>query len=154
TNVANAGVVTAVFPATTATLPAGYVQTGTSSGSGSIGSSPGWGLAGGGTLIWSKNNSTVASPGYANYAAANAACVAMNTSHALGYNSGWRLPTQQELSGLHNAGTSALSTAGWELDGTWSSTDDGAGDHYGVYLRSGNVFNDYDSHIYYVSCVH
>ncbi|MBV5279792.1 MAG: hypothetical protein J0651_00490, partial [Actinobacteria bacterium] len=51
--------------------------------------------------MWSKNNSTVASPGTANYSAAAAAC---DASTALGY-SDWRLPTQPELSGLYNAGT-------------------------------------------------
>ena len=151
TNSAGSGVVTAAFPTTT-TLPAGYVSAGTSSGSGSIGSGAGWNLSGGGTLIWSKNNSTVASPGYANYSAAAAACAAMNTSSALGYSSGWRLPTQPELSGLYNAGTGAL--AGWTLDDTWSSTDNGAGYHYYVYLNDGGVSWDDDSGNFYVSCVH
>jgi len=159
TNAINTGVVSAVFP-TTATLPAGYVSTGTSSGSGSIGSGAGWNLSGGGTLIWSPNNSTVASPGYANYSTAAAACAAMNTSSAMGYSSGWRLPTQPELSGLYNADTSnadtsALTAAGWTLVTTWSSTDGGAGFHYGVIgLNDGVVLWLSDSSIIYVSCVH
>jgi len=151
TNAINTGVVSAVFPATA--LPAGYVSTGTSSGSGSIGSGAGWNLSGTGTLIWSKNNSTVASPGYANYSTAAAACAAMNTSSALGYSSGWRLPTQPELSGLYNAGTS-LTTAGWTLGGTWSSTDGGAGNHAYVRLTNGVVDWFSDSYSNYVSCVH
>jgi hypothetical protein len=131
TNPINSGVVTAVFPATG--LPAGYVSSG--------------------TLIWSKNNSTVASPGNADYNAAFAACAAMNTSSALGYSSGWRLPTQPELSGLYNAGTGAL--AGWTLNNrTWSSTDFGAGFHYRVDLDNGYVGWDFDSASHYVSCVH
>ena len=152
TNSAGSGVVTAAFPTTT-TLPAGYVSTGTSSGSGSIGLSANWNLSGGGTLIWSKNNSTVASPGYANYSAAATAC---HNSRALGY-SDWRLPTQPELSGLYNlynAGTTALTTAGWTLVYTWSSTDDGAGYHYFVDLHVGGVGWGSDSSFIYVSCVH
>ncbi len=95
-----------------------------------------------------------ASPGYANYSTAAAACAAMNTSSALGYSSGWRLPTQPELSGLYNAGTSALTTAGWTLFHTWSSTDDGAGNHYFVSLDYGYVDWSVDSYNSYVSCVH
>ena len=150
TNSAGSGVVTAAFPTTT-TLPAGYVSTGTSSGSGSIGSTSGWALSGAGTLIWSKNNSMVASPGYANYAGAAAAC---RDSRALGY-SDWRLPTQPELSGLYNAGTGAL--AGWTLLNTWSSTLDGVVLHYDVFLGNGGggVVHWYDDSNYlYVSCVH
>ena len=153
TNSAGSGVVTAAFPTTTAILPPGYVSTGTSSGSGSIGLGANWNLSGGGTLIWSKNNSTVASPGYANYSAAATAC---HNSRALGY-SDWRLPTQPELSGLYNlynAGTTALTTAGWTLVYTWSSTDDGAGYHYFVDLHVGGVNWGSDSNYNYVSCVH
>ena len=153
TNSAGSGVVTAAFPTTTAILPPGYVSTGTSSGSGSIGLGANWNLFGGGTLIWSKNNSTVASPGYANYSAAATAC---HNSRALGY-SDWRLPTQPELSGLYNlynAGTTALTTAGWTLVYTWSSTDDGAGYHYFVDLHVGGVGWGSDSSFIYVSCVH
>jgi hypothetical protein len=148
TNSINSGVVSAVFP--TATLPAGYVSTGTSSGSGSIGSGAGWNLSGTGTSIWSKNNSTVASPGYANYSTAAAACAAMNTSSALGYSSGWRLPTQPELSDLYNSHTALT---GWALNGTWSSGG-GAGYHYLVGLNDGGVYLYDDSNPYYVSCVH
>jgi hypothetical protein len=145
-------VVTAVFPATP-TLPSGYLSTGTSSGSGSIGLSPGWGLSGAGTLIWSKNNST------ANYNDAAAACVAMNTSSALGYSSGWRLPTQPELSGFYNTNRSVYSAAGWELRYTWSSTNYSSG-HYLVDLNGGGIRWDIDSWAgvgdggYKMLCVH
>ena len=144
TNSAGSGVVTAAFPTTTAILPPGYVSTGTSSGSGSIGSGASWNLLGGGTLIWSKNNSTVAS-----YSAALAACVAMNNSSALGY-SDWRLPTQQELSGLYNSHTALT---GWTSAFTWSSTAGGGG-HYDVDLNVGGVGWIYDGTYGYVSCVH
>ena len=148
TNSAGSGVVTAAFPTTTAILPPGYVSTGTSSGSGSIGLGANWNLFGGGTLIWSKNNSTVASR-YANYSAALAACVAMNNSSALGY-SDWRLPTQQELSGLYNSHTALT---GWTSAFTWSSTAGGGG-HYDVDLNVGGVGWIYDGTYGYVSCVH
>jgi hypothetical protein len=149
TNSADSGVVTAVFPATTATLPAGYLSTGTSSGSGSIGLSPGWGLSGAGTLIWSKNNST------ADYNDAAAACVAMNNSSALGYGSGWRLPTQPELSGFYNTNRSVYSAAGWELRWTRSSTNHSSGDHYLVDLSNGDTRRDLDSYNgHNALCVH
>ena len=147
TNSAGSGVVTAAFPTTTAILPPGYVSTGTSSGSGSIGLGANWNLFGGGTLIWSKNNSTVASPGYANYSAAATAC---HNSRALGY-SDWRLPTQPELSGLYNSHTALT---GWTLDYTWSSSVLGTGYYYLVNLNNGSVGGTGDSYPGYVSCVH
>jgi hypothetical protein len=154
TNAINTGVVTAVFP--TATLPAGYVRTNTLLTLGSIVSihDTTSRLDGTGTLIWSKNNSTVASPGKTGYSTAAAACLAMNTSRALGYSSGWRLPTQPELSGLHNAGTGALTAAVWTLNSTWSSTDNGFGNHSMVDLDAGGVYWNSGSFNAYVSCVH
>jgi hypothetical protein len=147
TNSAGSGVVSAVFPAT-ATLPAGYLSTGTSSGSGSIGSGASWNLSGAGTLIWSKNNST------ADYNAAAAACVAMNNSSALGYSIGWRLPTQPELSGFYNTNRSVYSAAGWELRWTRSSTNHSSG-HYLVDLNGGDIRGDIDSYNgYNALCVH
>ena len=149
TNPINSGVVTAVFPATG--LPAGYVSTQRLGTAGSVVADYDTTsrLNGGGTLIWSKNNSTVASPGTANYSAAAAAC---DASTALGY-SDWRLPTQPELSGLYNAGTTALTTAGWTLYYTWSSTAYGAS-HYSVVLENGYVGWPVDSTVIFVSCVH
>lgn len=132
----------------------GYICTGTSSGSGSIGSSIGWGLSGAGTLIWSPNNSV------SNY---NAAVTTCSTSTALGYAAGtWRLPTQPELSGLYNAGTGQLSAAGWELllVPTWTSTlslpPAPASLHFSfIFLTGGNpgIYGD-DVNNYHVSCVH
>jgi len=43
---------------------------------------------------------------------------------------------------------------GWTLNNTWSSTDNGAGNHYLVHLGNGGVFWGYDSDYIYVSCVH
>ena len=154
TNAINTGLVTAVFP-TTATLPAGYVSTQRLGTAGSIvsGYDTTSRLNGGGTLIWSRNNSTVASPGKATYSTAAAACAAMNTSSALGY-SDWRLPTQQELSGLYNAVTGALTAAVWTLAVTWSATTPGDGNRYSVDLNDGIVYWDFDKNARYVSCVH
>lgn len=112
-------------------------------------------LDGIGNLIWSKNNSTAASTdGNGNYTDAVNACVAMNTSKALGYSTGWRLPTQQELTGLYNTGTGELEAHGWALLNTWSSTVEGDGSHYFVYLNYGDVFWNNDSGFSYVTCVH
>jgi len=43
---------------------------------------------------------------------------------------------------------------GWTLNNTWSSTDNGAGNHYNVNLNNGNVNWNNDSNNNYVSCVH
>ena len=102
-----------------------------------------------GGLTWTSNNSTVASPGYANWTTANATCVALTQG---GFT--WRLPTSAELSALYAAGTAALSTAGWTLGIAWSSTDGGAGIHGIVSLGNGGVGWNGDSYDFYVSCVH
>jgi hypothetical protein len=158
TNSVGSGVVTAVFPSTAVALPAGFVSSQTLGTTGSVisGLDRTSRLNGGGVLIWSKNNSTVASPGYVNYADAGDACFAMNNSSALGYNSGWRLPTQQELSGLYNAGTGPLTTAVWTLNGTWSSTTnpDGSLSHYYVRLDTGGAGFNSNAGLQFVSCVH
>jgi hypothetical protein len=101
-----------------------------------------------GGLTWTRNNRTVASPGYANWTTANNTCSALTQG---GFT--WRLPTQAELSALYTAG-GALTTAGWTLTYTWSSTDDGAGGHYLVDLYDGFVGWGHDSYSGYVSCVH
>ncbi|MDO9232444.1 MAG: DUF1566 domain-containing protein [Methylotenera sp.] len=101
-------------------------------------------------LTWTRDNSTVANPGYANWTTANNTCNAL-TAQGLAAGS-WRLPTQAELSALYTAGTGALTTAGWAVSGTWSSTASGAG-HNGVNLGNGNVFSTLDTADVYVSCV-
>jgi hypothetical protein len=79
----------------------------------------------------------------------------MNTSSALGYSSGWRLPTQPELSGFYNTNRSVYSAAGWELRYTWSSTNYSSG-HYLVDLNGGGIRWDSDSWTgdYKMLCVH
>jgi hypothetical protein len=69
----------------------------------------------------------------------------------------WRQPTEGELSALYAAypnNSATLNALGWTLDYTWSSTDNGAGFHYGVYLNSGFVGWASDRFNFYVSCVH
>ena len=103
-----------------------------------------------GGLTWTSNNSTVAAPGYTDWTTANATCAALTQG---GFT--WRLPTQAELSALYTAGTGALTTAGWTLNNTWSSTAYGAGFHSFVGLGNGYVGWYFDSfNGYYVSCVH
>ena len=42
---------------------------------------------------------------------------------------------------------------GWTLNNTWSSTPNGAGNHYNVNLNNGNVNWNNDANNNYVSCV-
>jgi len=75
---------------------------------------------------------------------------------------GWRQPTQTELSALYAAypdnsgiwlGNSVLLGQGWTLGSTWSSTFYTAGSHSYVYLNNGSVIRSYDTYFEYVSCV-
>ena len=139
-------------------LPAGYVSTERLGTAGTIEfhEDKTSRLNGGGTLIWSKNNSTFppsSSPEFSRqgaYIDAVNACAAMNASSTLGYSSGWRLPTQQELSGFYNRGYAAMNASGWSLFDTWSATT-GANK---VYMGTGIIGNS-EGHSYsYASCVH
>ena len=123
---------------TGAPLPAGYVvQGGLTWTPNTIGSATfggdfnNWGIPG----------------GYANWATANAFCAAGTFNGQ----TGWRLPTQPELSSLYSSG--AMNGQGWALDLTWSSTADGSGYRYGVGLGIGNVRWGVDTLYGYVSCV-
>ena len=64
---------------------------------------------------------------------------------------GWRLPTKDELVALYNSG--AAKGQGWPVSYTWSSTPGRSGIHYHIYLSSGNVGPGYDTHYDYVTCV-
>ena len=121
-------------------LLAGQIQTQLATG-GSIGSGTGWSLNGGGSLVWAKITAPAA------WSVASAQCTALGT--------GWRMPTQGELSGLVNTASakSAATAAGWTLSGTWSSSLSSAGNHYNVSLSNGNVNPYNDTYIYYVPCV-
>jgi tetratricopeptide (TPR) repeat protein len=64
---------------------------------------------------------------------------------------GWRLPTKDELSALYASG--AMNGQGWALNGTWSSTPDSTGNHYFVFLNGGGVDSGIDMGNGYVTCV-
>ena len=87
------------------------------------------------------------------WSAANTYC----TTTTINGTSGWRLPTQLELSALYTAypnSSPVLTAQGWMLDTTWSSTPGSAGNHYLVYLNFGGVGATYDTNNFYVTCVH
>ena len=69
---------------------------------------------------------------------------------------GWRLPTKDELSALYTAypnDSSVLLGKGWTLGNTWSTTNDGLGTPYMVFLNNGSVFSTGFTDLYYVTCV-
>jgi hypothetical protein len=105
-----------------------------------------------GGLTWTKNNSTVAG-GYSYWTTANNTCTALTQD---GFT--WRLPTSAELLALHDSGTSPLTTAGWTLDGTWSSSDRSPGHSNGFYtvvnLEYGYTEPGGNPYMHYASCVH
>ena len=134
TNSANSGVVTAVFPATTATLPSGYITSARVSGSG--------------VLTWAP----ITTYGY--WPNAADICSAMSNSV---YSSGWRQPTRAELTALYNAypnNSSILSGLGWSLGWTWSSEISSGDYRYHVGLHSGETGTAFQASNLYVSCVH
>lgn len=75
------------------------------------------------------------------------------TSNTIGGITGWRMPTQPELSELAKSG--AIIGQGWAMNSAWSSTEYfNPETHYFVSLSNG-VFNWFvNSDYYYVSCVH
>lgn len=95
-----------------------------------------------GGLTWMSEND-----GPKTWSYANAYC----TNTAINGQTGWRLPTKNELSALYNY----RAMNGDRLIGnTWSSTSNGAGNHYVVYVRDGIVYlYDEESNDGYVSCV-
>lgn len=102
-------------------------------------------------LTWTRNNSTVASPGKADQNFANYTCDRLTT----GGFTDWRLPTKQELLMLFSAGTTELTSAGWTLENTWSSTkyNNENSLYYFVNLSNGN-YGWANGGSYYVTCVH
>ena len=99
-----------------------------------------------GELTWMPVSSSIYT-----YAAAVTLC--SGTINGL---TGWRLPTETELSALYTAypsNSSVLLGQGWTLDYTWSSTPYSTGTHYYVSLYNGNVSPDYDTFSTYVTCV-
>ncbi len=82
------------------------------------------------------------------WSAANTYC----TTTTINGSSGWRLPTDTELSALFTSG--AMTGQGWALNNTWSSTPISAGFHYLVNLIIGIVSAGVDTNTVYVTCVH
>jgi len=64
---------------------------------------------------------------------------------------GWRLPTQDELFALNASG--AMNNQGWNLDATWSSTPNSNGGHYYVGLYGHFTLSTYDTIEIYMTCV-
>jgi hypothetical protein len=84
------------------------------------------------------------------WASANAYCA--NT--AINGQTGWRMPTQTELSALYTSG--AMNGQEWALLFTWSSTvysTVSVSRHYYVELGNGSVGWSSDTDLLYVSCV-
>ena len=129
------GGVADTFTSTTAAgLPAGYIQQG--------------------GLTWMPNNIGpwadiygYGVSGYTDWNTANTYC----TTATINGQTGWRLPTVDELSSLYDSG--ALAGQGWTLDFTWSSSPPGVGGHYGVSLYSGTVYWNGDAAAGFVTCV-
>ena len=82
------------------------------------------------------------------WADANAYC----NNTAINEQTGWRLPTAEELSALYDSG--AMKRQGWTLDSTWSSTLYGSHYHYEVSLDYGFVDWNTDKGVNHVTCVH
>ena len=102
-------------------------------------------------LTWTRNNSTVASPGKSNWSDAKSTCDKLTAG---GYTD-WRLPVNSELNALDKG---ALKSAGWTIDYNWSETpangSSGNGYHYMKSLSSGGYLVQVsDRSDNYVSCV-
>src|SRR5487761_2406475 len=66
-----------------------------------------------------------------NWSEANRYC----SNSAIHGQTGWRLPTNNELSAAYVSGV--MNAMGWTLNITWTSTPEGSGSHYAVLLFSG-----------------
>ncbi len=107
--------------------------------------SPGYISEGG--LIWMPVSATLY-----DYYGAEALC--LGSAHD--GQTGWRLPTSAELSAFYAVypnNSATLLGQGWTLYVTWSSTPDGAGNHYSVFLSNGYVGASTDTNGGYVTCV-
>jgi len=145
------GAATAVrtFSISVSNLPFGFIRTATLGSTGTIGSPGGWALNGPGTLIWSPNNSNNAHAG--NIAANVADCTALNAAGM----TGWRLPSQGELSGLQNTNSALAIAANWRQDITYSSTPSSTNPAKGYFIMIGtNAVYEPNSWSGYKSCVH
>ena len=68
------------------------------------------------------------------YAYADATALCAGTING---QTGWRLPTEDELVSLYNSG--AMNGQDWSLGWTWSSTPFDSDSHFGVGLHNGSV---------------
>ena len=84
---------------------------------------------------------------YSSWPAASATCAG-----TINGSSGWRLPTQPELSAMYASG--AMIGNGWILLLTWTSTSSGPGSHFEVAMDAGIVIPYDDINNGYVTCVH
>jgi tetratricopeptide (TPR) repeat protein len=84
------------------------------------------------------------------WAEANSYCA--NTT--IGGQTGWRLPTRDELFALYASGAmKGMKGQRWTFGGTWSSTRSSNSAHYAVTLDSGNDDSGLDTGDGYVTCV-
>jgi hypothetical protein len=87
------------------------------------------------------------------WTAANTYC----TTTTINGQTGWRLPTQAELSAFNTylalPEQSALIGQGWSLSGTWSSTSAGVGNYYFFRLNNGGLGTNGGASSLYVTCV-
>jgi len=73
------------------------------------------------------------------------------TNTAINGQTGWRLPTKDELQALYDSGT--MKGQGWTLGSTWSSMPDSVGWHYYVSLDYGNVGSSSGEYENRLTCV-
>lgn len=73
------------------------------------------------------------------------------TNTTINGQTGWRLPTKNELIALYHS--DAARSKKWTLSLTWSSTPGGSGEHYRVDLDSGEVSALKDTPELYMTCV-
>jgi len=102
-----------------------------------------------GGLTWMPNMlSGLSLYGLATWASANNFCL----TTAINGQTGWRLPTKNELLGLYSSGQLA-GKQNWALNYTWSASLAAANSHYIVSLSTGVAEGGTDSGYGYVTCV-
>ena len=107
---------------TTGNLPTGYVDYG--------------------NIIWMRVDNN-----YKYWDDANTYC----TTQTINGQTGWRLPSKQELLNLFSSG--AMNGQGWTLAGTWSSDESSPGSHWFVNLGNGVSLPTINNSALIVSCV-
>jgi len=101
-------------------------------------------------LDWSPNSTTFPKK-FADWETANAYC----SRKIINGQSGWRLPTNDELLSLYQSGLLKSTPGGWVLNATWSLTpyDESGFAHYAVSLNSGESGASVNLSNFYVTCV-